>query len=333
MILNLVLALSLVVSPAPKWDKTSSDSPAFLTKDHEIDGGLAIALDWEKRAVWRMMRWTGRTWRTMATPAAFTQAKNAEISRSWAFAGKGEGGAIHAWRISGTRWRDHPIRSAGRLVDAAVAAQDEVWVAGAGKRVWRWDGATWHRQDTPRAVAQLLAAGSAGIWALSSDRRTPMHWDGGQWRETALPGDTLPPTPKGGISGACGTTWTEPAVEITDWAAGATGDVWATAEIRSHAAKCAGHVYSTLKTLALRWDGEHWSQVDLPVKPDRLEHVAIDTSGAVWFGSDDQPELVFRAGAWQRIKVPRGFGLLQEIGPAADGRGIWVWADRIHRLS
>ncbi|MEV0346996.1 hypothetical protein AB0H88_14625 [Nonomuraea sp. NPDC050680] len=89
MILHLVLALSLVVAPDPQWEKISSDSPAFLTKDHEIDGDLAIALDWEKRPVWRMMRWTGRTWRTMATPAAFAHAKNAEISRSWAFAGKG----------------------------------------------------------------------------------------------------------------------------------------------------------------------------------------------------------------------------------------------------
>ncbi|MEV0346995.1 hypothetical protein AB0H88_14620 [Nonomuraea sp. NPDC050680] len=214
-----------------------------------------------------------------------------------------------------------------------MAAKDEVWIAGASKRVWRWNGATWHRQDTPRAVSQMLAAGSDDIWALSNDRRTPMHWDGGQWVETALPGDKLPPTPKGGISGSCGTRWTKPAVEITDWATDATGDVWASAEIRSHAAKCAGHVYSTLKTLALHWDGEQWREVDPPVKLGRLEHVAIDASGAVWFGSADQPELVFRAGVWQRIKAPRGFETLEEIGPTADGRGVWVWSNRIYRLS
>ncbi|MEW9552625.1 hypothetical protein [Nonomuraea sp. NPDC050783] len=331
MILNVVLALSLAVAPAPKWERTTSDSPAFLTKDHEIDGGLAIALDWEKRPVWRVTRWTGRTWRTMTAPAAFAGAKNAEISRSWAFAGKG--GTIHAWRISGTRWKDHPIRSAGRLVDAAVAADGEVWVAGTGKRAWRWDGARWHRQDTPHAAVRLLAAGGDDVWALSGDRRTPMHWDGGQWTPTALPAENLPPTPKGGMSGACGTRWTAPAVEITDWAADAAGGVWASAEVRSHAAKCVGHVYGTLRTFALHWDGERWRRVDLPVEPARLEHVATDASGAVWFGSDRRPEVVLRAGGWQRITAPRGLELLDEMGPTADGRGVWVWAGRIYRLS
>ncbi|WP_049566936.1 hypothetical protein [Nonomuraea sp. SBT364] len=330
-ILNLVLALSLSIAPVPKWERTSSDSSAFLMKNHEIDGGLAIALDWEKRAVWRMMRWTGRTWRTMATPAAFARAENAEISRSWAFAGKDD--AIHAWQISGTRWTDHPIRRAGRLVDAAVAAGDEVWVAGTGKRAWQWDGVTWHRRDTPRSAARMLAAGRAGIWALSADRRTPMHWDGTQWTQTALPGGKLPPPPEDGISGECGTTWTEPAVEITDWAADATGGVWASAEVRSHAARCVGHVYVTLKALALHWDGVRWRRLSPPVKLDRLEHVATDTSGAVWFGSADRPELVYREDAWQPIKAPRGLETTEEMGPTADGRGIWVWAGRIYRLS
>ncbi|AQZ62187.1 unnamed protein product [[Actinomadura] parvosata subsp. kistnae] len=330
MILNVVLALSLAVTPAPQWRKVPADSPAFLTKDHEIDGRLAIALDWEKRPIWRMMHWTGRAWRTTKTPAAFASGKNARISRSWAFAGKD--GVIHAWRISGTTWKDHPIRKAGRLVDATGSSAGEVWVAGAGGRTWRWDGAAWHRQDTPRAVARLLAT-SEGVWALSADRRVPLHWDGGRWEETPLPGGKLPPTPKGGISGTCGTKWTEPAVEITDWAADAAGDVWAAAEVRSHAAKCVGHVYSTLKTLALHWDGGQWRRVDLPVELDRLEHVVADAAGAVWFGSDRRPELVLRAGAWQRVKAPRGLGLLEAMGPAADGRGIWVWTDVIHRLS
>lgn len=334
MILNVALALSLVVGPSPHWEKTPADSLAFLTRDHRIDGDLAVAFAWEKRHVWQMLRWSGRRWRATATPAAFARAKTVDISRSWAFAGTGgTGGTIHAWRVSGKTWTDHPIRAAGRLTDGVVAAEDEVWVAGTGKRAWRWDGATWHRQDTPRPVSRLLAAGDTDVWALSADRRTPMRWDGGHWVETPLPSGPLPPTPKGGVSGACGTKWTEPAVEITDWAADATGRVWASAEIRSHLAKCVGQAIGTLKTLALHWDGTQWQRLDLPVKPDRLEHVVTDASGAVWFGSNDRPVLVYRAGAWQRVKAPRGFELLDAMGPTADGRGIWVWAGAIHRLS
>ncbi len=342
-----LLITGLPAAPAEasaSWRPTWTGSLAFHERDHEIDGERAIAFDWADRETWHMLRWDGRRWKRAATPAAFRKAAHARISGPWVFGdvrGGTRGGTIHTWRVSGNRWSDHPIPGAGRLADAVATADGQAWVASSGGRIWRWDGASWARQDAPRAVSRLLAAGPGDIWALSADGKTPLHWDGGQWIETSLPGDSLPPKPKGGFSGACGSTLTEPAVEITDWATGAGGEVWASAEIRSHLTKCVGHVYTRLGDFALHWDGRQWRRVTPPAKDVDLQHVAIAASGDVVFTDDalTLPRLfLLREGRWRTLKPPRHLTEALALGRTPAGR-LWLWGDlsdareRIYELS
>jgi hypothetical protein len=195
----------------------------------------------------------------------------------------------------GSQWTSVPVPNVGDLRGVAAIAANNVWAFGAA--VLHWNGDTWSRVATPRAVvanfSAISAAGPDDIWIVGnrSVRIGPRHaglatlaehWDGKSWTVVNTPN----PNPK--LSQLIDVTTLSP------------DDAWIVGQ--------APHGYT------MHWDGRVWRRVALPAstsKSTQMWGVGSDGAGTVWAvgnnggrGYGKQVYLRWGGRAWQRVPGP-----------------------------
>lgn len=109
----------------------------------------------------------------------------------WAVGGTPDAGRVVHY--DGAAWTPVPVE--GALVNWAHAfSRDDVWFAGAGGRVLRWDGAKITAMDTPtdQDLWGVWGASPDDVWAVGGAGkqdadRTVLRWDGASWSAVDLP--------------------------------------------------------------------------------------------------------------------------------------------------
>jgi hypothetical protein len=151
------------------------------------------------------LRWNGRSW-TVARrwqPAARATGVTA-ISRTdvWVFgaAGIGERG-VGTWHYNGRVWRQVTGPNTA-ISEASAVSRHDIWAISTGRHggvVVRWDGRSWVRARTGRALdgaqlADVIATSSRSVWVLALVPRAHQsgqvllaHWNGRRWARRAVP--------------------------------------------------------------------------------------------------------------------------------------------------
>ena len=109
-------------------------------------------------------------------------------------------------RLDGTRWKDHPFKTADRVWDIWGSGPRDIW-ATSYKKLLHYDGATWQTVELPfqgqsLALATVWGTSKTDVWVTGD---ITLHFDGKRWQ----PQDTLATTGLSHIRGS------------------PTGDLWA----------------------------------------------------------------------------------------------------------
>jgi hypothetical protein len=174
------------------------------------------------------LRWNGHSWSVARRwrPAARATAVTA-ISRTdvWVFgaAGIGERG-IGTWHYNGHGWRQVTGPNTA-ISQASAVSRHDIWAISTGRHggvVVRWDGRSWTRVRTGRALAgaqldDVLAISPQSVWVLALAPRAHQsggqvllaHWNGRRWARHAVPERELSGEPLPGrlVSDGHGGVW------------------------------------------------------------------------------------------------------------------------------
>jgi hypothetical protein len=284
-------------------------------------------------------RWDGQRWSIAAAPllrGASLGSVSASGARDvWAVGGQ----LIEHW--NGVRWRVvPPAPSPGGNLNAMVALTPrDAWAVGVRSRgsggktlIEHWNGTRWGvvpspsprpaRSRRPYAILQAVTAISAtNVWAAgySGAVRSPVtrtlieHWDGRRWRIVRSPNVRS----AGGV--------------VNDILFSISGDrpddVWA---VGSWGSIPGGYGGKGDHTLALHWDGHHWSRGATPAIARRaLLSGVIAGAGRAWAVGDrglqpHQETLIERWDGTHFSVVPSPAGFWLAAVTIASGRVAWA---------
>lgn len=123
-----------------------------------------------------VMRWNGSSWTVL--PAPFGTAVGQVTSllvrdgRCWAGGSAAGRGAVAVWDASAWSARSPASSSVSEVTQLAAYGSTEVWTAGAGVTLQRWNGSAWSEAEGPTAaplVVGALATGPDGaLWVAGS---------------------------------------------------------------------------------------------------------------------------------------------------------------------
>ncbi len=260
------------------WDGTEwteSPSPSVADFSNHLYGMAAITPDdiWIVGAshqgtdLWRTLalHWDGTVWTIVPTPSRLKISSLNAVGALgaddvWAvgeeLAGNrttGTQALVMHW--DGTVWRTVEtgiVEQNATLSVVAAIAPDDVWVGGsysdASGTVLKpllahWDGVKWSsvEANSDGAVWGMSALSKNDIWAVGAfgPQTLSLHWDGVDWKRVATPNP-------GDGSGNNG---------LNAVAAVSQGEVWAVGSY-SEGGKD--------RSLAAKWDGDEWRQVQAP---------------------------------------------------------------------
>ncbi len=267
-----------------------------------------------------IMRWSGGRWRDVrapegAKPAAAVVATSP--SEVWVF-----DHTARAWRWNGTGWTSMGGQDGqdGRWVSSAAASgPDDVWVAGSTTSeprrafVGRWSGGRWSESELPAGVSTIYGISATSpddVWAIS--QTTVLHWDGRAWTALTMgdPGFPAldvpgPPWPGDGT----------PPLSLRDVDAVSPNEVWAVGTVSTG---------TGAEPVALRFDGDRWTALDVPAHPDHagravagaFSAVTADGHGGFWAAAVHPVSILHHArdGGWTDEGIPPQ--------PGADPRAV-----------
>jgi hypothetical protein len=152
------------------------------------------------------LRWNGHRWSVARRWQPAARATDvAAISRTdvWVFgaAGIGERG-VGTWHYNGRGWR-HVTGPNTAISDASAVSRHDIWAISTGRHggvVVRWDGRSWNRVHTGRALAgaqldDVMATSPHSVWVLALAPRARRsggqvllaHWNGRRWARHPVP--------------------------------------------------------------------------------------------------------------------------------------------------
>ncbi len=225
--------------------------------------------------------WDGSGWQVVSTPSPTT--KNDFLNTPVAVAtndvwvvgsqgnnsnGEGAGARtlIEHWNGSGWSVVTSPNVSGANqdiLRGAATTSSTDMWAAGRSKvsdgvkrtLIEHWNGSSWQIVSSPNlndegdGLDSVAAISSSDAWAVGSGQLngTPQslteHWNGTSWKLVASP------------SPGTGGGYPEGTLLWSTAASGSSSDVWAVGQYFDG---------SAIRTLALHWNGDAWTQVPTP---------------------------------------------------------------------
>jgi hypothetical protein len=145
-----------------------------------------------------VLHWDGQDWRVAGSwrRGQITGLTAISPRDVWVFGTSvGGAGGTGTWHYDGSTWR---LSSglAGSVYRASAVSRRDIWAIGAGKNsqfILRYDGATWHRVNTGKALAgmqprDILAISNRNVWVVGNEvgRSGPVrlvlaHWTGTHW--------------------------------------------------------------------------------------------------------------------------------------------------------
>jgi hypothetical protein len=259
-----------------KWRRVASPNPSATSNilygvtATALDDAWAVGSDETDGTNTLTLHWDGRRWSHVASPGengySLASASATSATDAWAVGGD----LILRW--DGSHWADvaHPIGDPARvgatfasLGGVAALSQTRAWAVGyrvfchqgrcspSQTQVLRWNGSTWssvsspNRPDAGNVLRAVDADSPSDGWAvggscgpgilgcLSASRTLTLRWHGGEWRIVRSPSP-------GSHDHLYGVN------------ASSTSDAWAVGSFQNGA--------GVTKTLALNWDGAHWSR-------------------------------------------------------------------------
>jgi hypothetical protein len=262
--------------------------------------------NWSAPSLTDAYHWNGKTWTQVPTPtpdgsAFFSAVAATSATNAWAVGdtGPGPGGPDSAnaamlehwngktWKRQSVPVPDKPSGFAGVAATSARNAWAVGWTGAPGRvqaaLIEHWDGRKWQRMPAPAGtpgdsfLTAVAATGSCNVWAvgttLASDglgKTLILHWNGTQW--SVVPS----PTPAGNS-------------DLLSVAASSQRNAWAVGYDRGYGpSSCSPRC----QTIALHWNGTHWSRVPSPNPPAEyldgfLGVVAIHACDAWAVGTTD----------------------------------------------
>ncbi|MFJ3445356.1 hypothetical protein ACIPM2_29725 [Streptomyces sp. NPDC086081] len=215
-----------------------------------------------------LLRWDGTSWQRQSLPGAGRQGELLSVagvspSSVWAV-GRDAAGAPRLLRFDGRGWSEsRPPR--GVVPARAVAGGGETWLIGArdgAQALLRRDGGGWQDLPVPPgSVYGLHILAGDDVWAAgATDAGAAVsHWDGREWRQTIVDG-----FPRAAVGSVLAVSPTEV------WAGGTAGFV-------------GGPAGRPVPPLLVRFDGQTWSRVSVPVDFGSISSLVPAASGApVW---------------------------------------------------
>jgi hypothetical protein len=162
-----------------------------------------------------------------------------------------------------------------------------------------WNGSAWKHIATPTLHQSLLngidAVTAHNIWAVGTyhtsggvGRALVLHWNGSTWKARKVPQPASATTSR----------------QLNSVSAASSNDVWAVGQDQNG---------STLRTVALHWNGTGWHRVTTPnpaTKYDWLQSVSALSHGNAWaVGAatntvNETLVLHWNGTAWKRVKSP-----------------------------
>jgi hypothetical protein len=197
----------------------------------------------------------------------------------------GEAGTIMHW--DGQSWQPVPTPTLADLRAIDMLSPTEGWAAGSGVAL-RWDGVAWSEVPNPTGsvMTSLSMVSPNDGWGVGSSTVSIMHWDGAAWTRFSSSSGRLY-----GVSMAS---------ETDGWAVG-------------------GRFYepaNAAEPVAVRWNGQAWRGVDVPVASwdwEYLTGVDVVAADDVWVvgggyfwqtGSSFATILHWDGQSWTRLPVP-----------------------------
>lgn len=271
----------------------------------------------------------GRVLRPVIDPIEAIDAVSADMA--WA------GGRSISAGFVGSRdgpWNQRQSLPLGsRVIDIDLASETEGWAVGSLPdsppiaQVWRWDGSAWNSWPVEKTweLYEVQSLSEEEAWAAG--RNVVARWDGQLWSQVeGTPFDASfaalsmlngGPEPEGwfGAVGAIfhlkGETWTaEPTIPgfwIPRMVVPAAHEGWAIA--RDLAEEEADQL--------LRYDGEAWSPVSLPIRSDFDSLLDVDSpvAGTAWILVDSNGLLHWTGNSWE-------FHVLSPLGASIEPRRV-----------
>lgn len=212
-------------------------------------------------------------------------------------------------------WQQVDAPEIGRVNQAIVVADDDVWVVGDGTSL-HWDGTGWQQAPVVSSDAQLFGLAQFGgrcVWAAGitmsrpdgGGRGTVQRWDGTAWTHVPLPD----------VAGS----WGLSGIDGVD-----ADDLWAVGAVHSY----------PRRALALHWDGHEWTESLRFPAPDsknvQLSDVLALRGDDVWAAGYRTPAgthgrrpfvLHWDGTSWSEAEVPDGLGQVSTL--LRDGSELW----------
>lgn len=297
-----VLPLTVAVPQATaaphqsQWEETAPDRLGAIRdiKAFGPNAAWAVGHDHEHRS-WAL-RWDGRTWTPSPVPALNTlrTVEGTSPDDVWAL---GRSGLAH-W--DGGQWRQtrtelsNPLDALTDLTLLPDGTPLAVGYSTTASYALRWNGTVWkvesldNKEFQPQAVASL---GSGQAWAVGNadHRNVAYRYTGQRWEALAVPGPD----------------WAHSGTGLKGVAANGPADVWLAAE--SYTADSGG-VIRERRPYALHWDGQRWTQHQLPGTGTTPLDVHWDGRGFWVSGSSGTPFASYLArwdgSGWRQTPAP-----------------------------
>jgi hypothetical protein len=266
--------------------------------------------------------WAGARWHTIPSPPGTgllippTVISASSAANVWVF-GDTVGLTTRVARWNGSRWAS--FRFPGQVLTqaAAVFSRTDVWAFGelfhpssASSRpyVVRFTGRRWLRMPSPLVPQDASAVAPNDIWTVGTLTRhgyvwAAAHWNGSSWRTLRFP--ALPPA-------------VQRRAEIGNASieAYSARDAWVDIGLTTGVASDG--------IIVLHWNGQAWSKVPVPYRPQADGDISGDGRGGIWMYADGPatpagvPPFIYlyhySHGQWSRQPAPVLDGQATEMG-------------------
>ncbi len=255
------------------WTKVASPSPgtfaslaavvAVSASDAWAVGSYRTSSGGNKTLI---LHWNGTSWTRTPSPSPevidgsfLTGVSAVSATDAWAvgwyYGTGGENSNTLVLHWNGTSWTrmpsPNPVHLGFNVLNSASAlSASAVWAAGSidtGTLILRWNGTSWAHVPSPgRAAPDVLngvsAVSASDAWAAGATAAGTLllHWNGTSWAHVPSPN----PAQDGNFS------------LLNSVSAVSTSDAWAAGTYSTTS--------SGMKSLALHWNGVHWTQVATP---------------------------------------------------------------------